>query len=110
MDFEVIQNELVKTFKVSKDDVYFFGRNIKTEFLEYSLKIDSITPEIITRWAQNFSADSYFRVSKEFVQSKLTLIISITDRDYNEYFQLKHPEIKLDKLGIVQNVEVIKIA
>ena len=34
---------------------------------------------------------------------------SMATRDYNEYFQLKHPEIKLDKLGIVQNMEVIKI-
>ncbi len=108
MDFELIQNELVKTFKVTKDEVLFFGRNIKSEWLEYSLKLEVLTPELITSWASNFGAGSYFGVSKEFNQEKLTLIISISDRDYSEFFNLRHPEIKLDKLGIVQNIEAIK--
>ncbi len=103
MDFDLIQAELIKTFKVSKDDVWFFGRNIKSEWLEYSLKLDVLTPELITRWASSFGAGSYFGVSKEFNQEKLTLIISISDRDYSEFFNLKYTQIKLDKLGIVQN-------
>ncbi len=107
MDFNLIQDELIKTFKVSKDDVLndvlFFGRNIKSKWLEYSLKVDVLTPELITRWSENFGSGSYFGVSKEFNQEKLTLIISISDRDYSWFFNVKHPEIKLNKLGIVQN-------
>lgn len=103
MDFNLIELELIKTFKVSKDDVLFFGRNIKSEWLEYSLKLEALTPELITNWASNFGAGSYFGVSKEFNQEKLTLIISISDRDYSEFFNLRHTQIKLNKLGIVQN-------
>ena len=108
MDFDLIQDELIKVFQISKDDIWYFGRNIQSEFLQYSIKVNSITPELITRWASSFGADSFFRVSKEFDQSKLTLIVTITDRDYNEFFKLKNPDIILDKMGIVQNEKGLK--
>ena len=39
MDFELIQNELVKAFQISKDDITFFGRQTISELFVYSLKI-----------------------------------------------------------------------
>ena len=105
MDFELIGHELIKTFKASKDDLWFFGRNIQSENLEYSLKLDSITPELISRWAKNFPAGSYFSVSKESNQTRLTLIISISDNDYDNIFKLKYSQIKLSKLGIIENTD-----
>lgn len=105
MDFDLIENELIKVFKVSKDEIYYFGRNIQSKLFEYSVKIDSFTPELNTRWACSFGAGSYFSVSKEVNQRKLTLIITISDRDYSEFFHLKHSEIKMDECGIIQNME-----
>ena len=108
MDFDLIENELIKVFKVSKDEIYYFGRNIQSKLLEYSIKIDSFTPELNTRWSCSFGAGSYFSISKEPNQTKLTLIITISERDYSEFFHLKHSEIKMDNLGIIQNMEAFK--
>ena len=105
MDFELIQNELVKTFKVSANDINYFGHNSHSELLEYSIKLEAFTPEINSSWSKNFPAGSYFSISKESNSSKLTLIVTISDNDYSEYFQLKHPEIKLNKMGIVEAIK-----
>lgn len=105
MDFELIALELMNVFKVTHDDLVFFGRNPQSENLEYSLKIDSFTPELNSRWASKFPAGSYISISKESNQSQLTLIISISDNDYSEYFKLKHSELKITNFGIIQRTK-----
>ena len=102
MDFELLGLELINVFKVTHNDLMFFGRNIQSENLEYSLKLDTITPELITRWASKFPAGSYFSVSKESNQTRLTLIISISENDYSEYFKLRHSQLVITNFGILQ--------
>lgn len=110
MDFELLGLELINVFKVTHNDLMFFGRNSQSENLEYSLKIDAITPELITRWASKFPAGSYFSVSKESNQTKLTLIISISENDYAEYFKLRHSQLVITNFGIIQrNKELDKV-
>ena len=47
MDFELLGLELINVFKVTHNDLMFFGRNIQSENLEYSLKLESLNPELI---------------------------------------------------------------
>ena len=110
MDFELLGLELINVFKVTQNDLMFFGRNIQSENLEYSLKIDSVNAELNSRWASKFPAGSYFSISKESNQTRLTLIISISENDYTEYFKLRHSQLVITNFGILQrNKELDKV-
>lgn len=102
MDFEYMENRLIECFNVSSDQVCYLKRNIQTELLEYSLKIDSFNPQLNSRWAKYFPAGSYFSISKESNQKHLTLIITISDNDYSEIFHFNNLK--------VENRRVLEIA
>lgn len=99
MDFNFIEKRLIDCFNVSSDQVWYLGKNIQTGLLEYSLKIDSLNPTIITQWAKYFPAGSYFGVSKESNQKMMTLIISISENDYSEIFHFNN--LKVEKGQVV---------
>ena len=94
MDFEYIENRLIECFNVSSDQVWYFGKNIQTGLLEYSLKLDSFNPQLNSRWAKYNQAGSYFGISKESNQKMLTLIISISENDYSEIFHFNNLSVK----------------
>ena len=94
MDFEYMENRLIECFNVSSDQVYFLKRNIQTNLLEYSLKIDSFNPQLNSRWAKYFPAGSYFSISKESNGSHLTLIVTISDNDYSEIFHFNNLKVE----------------
>ena len=94
MDFEYIENRLIECFNVSSDQLWYFGKNIQTGLLEYSLKLDSFNPQLNSRWAKYFPAGSYFGISKESNQKMLTLIISISENDYSEIFHFNNLSVK----------------
>lgn len=94
MDFEYIENRLIECFNVSSDQVWYFGKNIQTGLLEYSLKLDSFNPQLNSRWAKYFPAGSYFGISKESNQKMLTLIITISENDYSQIFHFNNLSVK----------------
>jgi hypothetical protein len=94
MDFEYIENRLIECFNVSSDQVWYFGKNIQTGLLEYSLKLDSFNPQLNSRWAKYFPAGSYSGISKESNQKMLTLIITISENDYSEIFHFNNLSVK----------------
>lgn len=105
MDFQLLGLEIINVFKASFNDLTFLGRNSISENLEYSLKIDFVNAELNSRWASKFPAESYISISKESNQTRLTLIICISDNDYSEYFKLRHSELKITNYGIIQKTK-----
>jgi len=94
MDFEYMENRLIKCFNVSSDQINYFGRNSISNLLEYSLMLDSFNPQLNSRWAKYFPAGSYFSIAKESNQSKITLIIRISDNDYTEIFYFNNLKVE----------------
>ncbi len=101
MDFEIIQNTLKDIF--NDPWCWYFGKNIQTKYLEFHIKTKSITPEINSKWTKEFPSGSYFSISKSSNEKDLTLVVSISDRDYDNYF-MNRPEIKINDLGIMEGL------
>lgn len=102
MDFDLIGNTLNEIFETKSE---YMGRNNQTRYLEFIAVVESITPENNSNWTKNFPSGSYFSISKSSFGEKLTLVISISDRDYDNYFIFLHPEIIKNDLGIIQGIK-----
>ncbi len=97
MDFEILKSELDRIFNTKFD---YAGKNIQTKYMEFIGEIELINPKINAEWSTFFPSGSYFSISKSSLDEKLTIIVTISDRDYMNYFTLVHPEIIKDDLGI----------
>lgn len=109
MVFELFEIELIKAFEITdKNNISYLGKNSVSGLLEFIVTLKSFTPELNASWARHFPAGSYFSISKESNSSTLSLIVTISERDYSEYFYFKQPELKKTKNGIILNLEKLR--